>query len=94
MTGELSLFYNKKSQYCILFTKNSLQPKRVIFIDDKMSNIQDVVLPLKSRVLNALAYGCGADERVKAYDPEIADVQWKAFPRILTDKGLKCSSKS
>lgn len=63
------------------------QPKRIVLIDDKMNHIQNVALavePLKIPFIG-IRYG-GADEKVKTFDPKIADLQWEYFEKILTDE--------
>lgn len=62
-------------------------PKKIVLIDDKMSHIQNVALAIESLHIPfvGIRYG-GADEKVKSFDPKIADMQWEYFEKILTDE--------
>jgi len=80
--------FNKKSHVFISFLKeNNLKPKKVIFIDDKISHVEDVHNALLNEGIECVGirFG-GADEDVKQFNPSIAEMQWKAFPQLLTDE--------
>ncbi|MBS0605378.1 MAG: DUF2608 domain-containing protein [Verrucomicrobia bacterium] len=67
--------------------KMKTPPKKIVLIDDKMSHIQNVALAIESFHIPfvGIRYG-GADEKVKSFDPKIADMQWEYFEKILTDE--------
>lgn len=62
-------------------------PKKIVFIDDKMSHVQNVAKALEpiGIAFIGIRYG-GADEKVKAFNPKIADLQWEHFKKILSDE--------
>ena len=70
--------------------KMKSQPKKIVLIDDKMSHIHNVaeaIEPLKIPFVG-IRYG-GADEKVKNFDPKIAELQWEYFEKILSDEHAK-----
>lgn len=82
---------NTKSEALLaLFRELGSLPKKVIFVDDKWDQINDV-----EKVLSTLGveYLCvrfsGADERVASFDSEIADLQWGFLPKIVSDEEVK-----
>lgn len=65
-------------------------PKRIIFIDDKLSNVQSVESALSTTSIEHLSvrYG-GADARVRAFNEDVAMCEWaefKATGRFLRDE--------
>ncbi len=62
-------------------------PKQIILIDDKMAHIQSVATALESLHIPFIGvrYG-GADQKVSGFDPQIADIQWEYFEKILSDE--------
>ncbi len=62
-------------------------PKKIVVIDDKMNNIINIAQALKAFKADfiGLRYG-GADEKVKSFNPKIADLQWEHFQKILSDE--------
>ncbi len=70
--------------------KMETRPKKIVFIDDKMSHIQNVAMAMESIHIPfiGIRYG-GTDEKVKSFDPKVADIQWEYFEKILTDKQAK-----
>jgi hypothetical protein len=74
---------------CLLAYLKTLKkiPKRIVVIDDKMSNVKniaDAIEPLGIPFIG-IRYGA-ADEKVKAYNPEIAELQREHFQKILSDE--------
>jgi FMN phosphatase YigB (HAD superfamily) len=63
------------------------QPKKIVVIDDKMSHIQNIANVLEPLEITfiGIRYG-GADEKVRAFNPKIADLQWEHFQKILSDE--------
>lgn len=65
-----------------------LQPKHVVFINDKAAHLKDLESGLAAKGIRftGLRYGYG-DERVANFRPEIADIQWNrsTFGHILSD---------
>lgn len=83
--------FNKKSIVLKAFLeKNNIKPKLVIFIDDKPNVVADVEQAFTSQGLKCIGirFG-GADERVKRFNADIADVQWKTFPKLINDSEAK-----
>lgn len=64
------------------------RPKRIVFINDKATHLRDVEEVVTGRNIEfiGLRYAY-SDERVNAFKPEIADIQWNhsSFNHILTD---------
>lgn len=77
----------KKSEALVAFLEKSGQkPKKIIFIDDKLAHVQDVEklaaqldIPFVGIRYNA------ADNRVRIYNPEVAQLQWHTLPHFLSD---------
>lgn len=62
-------------------------PKKIVVIDDKMSNILNIANALKQLDIDFIGVRYGAaDEKVKAFNPKIADMQWEHFQKILSDE--------
>jgi hypothetical protein len=74
-------------------------PSRIVVIDDKMSHVQNIAATIEPLGVHfiGIRYG-GADEKVKRFNPKIADIQLEHFHRILSDEQalhlmqLKCQS--
>jgi hypothetical protein len=66
------------------------KPKKVVLIDDKMSHIHNVADAVKQLEIPfvGIRYG-GADEKVKSFDPKVAELQWECFEKILSDEQAK-----
>ncbi|MBS0623729.1 MAG: DUF2608 domain-containing protein [Verrucomicrobia bacterium] len=79
---------NKKSETLKNFiTKNNLAPQRVIFVDDKVSQIEDVKRGLDPFDMDYIGIRLSAtDVRVQSYDPRIAEIQAKFLPHFLSDE--------
>jgi hypothetical protein len=62
-------------------------PKRIVVIDDKLSNIENIAKTLEPLGIDfvGIRYS-GVDDKVKAFNPKIADLQWEHFKRILSDE--------
>lgn len=77
----------------ILLEKMKLQPKHVLFINDKRSHLMDLEEDVEAAGLRftGLRYNIG-DERVKNFSPQIAETQWlfSTFDRILSDEEARC----
>lgn len=61
-------------------------PKRIVYVDDQKSHIEGLakaLIPLNIPFVG-IRYG-GADDRVKGFNPQIAETQWKQFGKILSD---------
>lgn len=86
---------NKKSELLEALFNKVGKPKRLIFIDDKWSHIKDVErLAQKLNIDYVGIRYSGADERVKSFDPKIADIQWQHLPTLLSDEeALKLLAK-
>lgn len=62
-------------------------PKKVVIVDDKLSHIQNVIHALEPLGIEVIGIRYGAaDEKVKAFNPKIADFQWEHFQKILSDE--------
>lgn len=80
--------FNKKSQILFKFLEeNKLHPECIIFIDDKLSHLEDLSKECKGRNISFTGIRfSGADDVVKAFKPQIADIQWTLFPTLISDK--------
>lgn len=80
---------NKGKALLHLLDHINYKPDHIVFINDKASHLNDLGLALAERNIKftGLRYAY-SDARVNAFDPEIADIQWKksSFDHILTDE--------
>ncbi len=78
----------KKADVLLDFlNKTNLQPGLVIFIDDKDSHVYEVDAALQARGIPSIGIRfSGADSAVAAYDPQLAEIQWKHLPQLLSDE--------
>jgi hypothetical protein len=62
-------------------------PSQIVLIDDKLSHIKNVESAVEALSIPfvGIRYGA-ADEKVKAFNPQIADLQMKHFNQILSDE--------
>ena len=77
-----------KGEALVRFLKHERhRPKRVVFADDKAKHTVTVDAALQKIGLPvvALRYGA-ADARVAAFDPAVAEIQYRAWSRVLTDE--------
>ncbi len=70
-----------------LYHRLEKKPKRIVMIDDKMSHVESVARAASKLNLPfvGIRYG-GADERVKNFNPNIADLQWNLLHKIISDE--------
>jgi hypothetical protein len=82
---------NKKSEALFAFFQAlKYYPKRVIFVDDKLSQVQEVEKFLEQKNIEFIGIRfSAADQRVKAFDPEIAELQFSQLPKIISDEEAK-----
>lgn len=67
--------------------KIGYHPKKLIFVDDKLSHIKDVEAACDSLDINYVGIRyAAADEHVKAFDPQIAELQRFFLHHILSDE--------
>lgn len=71
------------------------KPTEVVFIDDDQKNVEavDKALAAKGIKCSCVRYG-GADQQVKAFDPNMADIELDFFGKILTDRAARAIAKS
>jgi len=74
---------------CLLayLKKLDKMPKQIVMIDDKMSHVQNIAKTIEPLGISfvGIRYG-GADEKVKAFNPKIAEIQLEHFQKILSDE--------
>ncbi|MDP1879486.1 MAG: DUF2608 domain-containing protein [Parachlamydiaceae bacterium] len=82
---------NQKSYGLKLFLeKAKCNPKKIIFIDDKLSHVEDVALFAKEQGIDYVGIRfSGADPRVKTFCPNIVKVQYEHLPKILSNDEAK-----
>jgi ribulose-5-phosphate 4-epimerase/fuculose-1-phosphate aldolase len=69
------------------FEKSCFTPHRVVFIDDRLEQLQAVERALEERKIAFVGLRfSGADARVKAFNSEVADLQWSQLPQIVSDQ--------
>lgn len=91
------LFMDKegdKGQYLIEFLKQvGSDAKTVIFVDDKLNNVQSVEKALNTTDLQHISFRYGAaDSEVKAFNSDLAGFEWQYFlhfGEFLTDQRAK-----
>lgn len=84
-TGE----FNKKGEIFVRFLSIINQkPKKIVFIDDKRSHVEEVEMALKNQGIEYIGIHYTATEHVeKVYFPEIAEFQHKFLNKILSNEG-------
>src|SRR5581483_3453867 len=88
--------HKKKSE--VLFTflgKHSFHPECILFIDDKLHHVEDLARACEEKGIEY--YGIrfsAADDHVKSFDADLAEIQWRAFPTILTDEEAEIVQKN
>lgn len=88
--------FNKKSEGLKAFLKEYGKcPKRIVFIDDKLSHVEDVGNFVENLGLEYVGIRfSGADARVLSFCPHLAAIQFKHLPKILTDEEAELILKS
>ncbi|MCB9253279.1 MAG: DUF2608 domain-containing protein [Bdellovibrionaceae bacterium] len=68
------------------FDRIQYRPKRVVYVDDQLQNVESVARAMKKIgvVFEGYRYGA-ADIRVKTFDPEVAELQMRYYGKILSD---------
>ncbi len=62
-------------------------PKRVIAIDDRLSNVENMGAAVESLGIDYIGVRYGkTDEKVKSFNPKIANIQLAHFEKILSDE--------
>lgn len=70
-----------------LLEKVHYSPKRIVFINDKGTNLREVEVACEERKIPFIGLRYGAlDEKVKAFRSDVARVQFEHFKMILSDK--------
>ncbi|MBA3603176.1 MAG: DUF2608 domain-containing protein [Parachlamydiaceae bacterium] len=84
-TGE----FNKKGEIFVRFLSIiNQQPKKIVFIDDKRSHVEEVEMALMGLGIEYIGVHYTAIEHVeKVYSPEIAEFQHKFLNKILSNDG-------
>lgn len=79
---------NKKSKSLIsLLEQIDYRPKKIIFIDDKLSHVEDLEIALGQANIDYLGIRYAkADPRVNSFDWEIAEFQMQKFPHFISDE--------
>lgn len=84
---------NKGKILVALFKKLNLTPKRIVFVDDKQKNVENVDAALTEAGIEIFAFRYGAaDKKVKAFEPKLASAQYDFFKknsRILSDEEMR-----
>ena len=80
-----------KGQALIEFMNEAgLKPERILFVDDKLHNVEAVERALEKTPLEHISFRYGAaDPRVAAFNPVIAEIQWREYlktGRFLSDE--------
>lgn len=77
-----------KGEVLLQFLKKiNLKPKRIVFVDDRKHNIESVEGSVSKTDMELLAMRYGAaDATVKAFRPDVADLELKVFDGLLSDE--------
>jgi hypothetical protein len=59
-------------------------PKRIVLIDDRLEQVCELAKFISGFDYIGIHFR-GAEERVKAFDPQVADLQWSLLPQIISD---------
>jgi hypothetical protein len=86
-TGE----FNKKGEIFVCFLSIIKQkPKKVVFIDDKRSHVEEVTLALSKQGIECIGFHYTATQHVKkVYDPEVAEFQRKFLKTIMSNEAAR-----
>jgi len=72
------------------FQEVGQMPKKIIFVDDRRDNVKELEHGLEQLGLEYVGIRfSGADERVRSFDPKVADLQFSLLPKILSDEEAK-----
>jgi hypothetical protein len=84
---------NPKSEALVAFFQGvGCRPKKAIFVDDRWEQVKKLEVELEKLGIEFVGMRfSGADERVKSFDPMIADLQFSQLPRIVSDEEAKQS---
>lgn len=64
-----------------------LSPKKIVFINDKQTHLQEVEGEVEKAGISFVGLRYSAsDERVNAFDPAIAEIQFAPFKKLLSDE--------
>ncbi len=82
---------NTKSEALIAFFKAMGRvPKKVVFVDDRLEQISALEKTLEEMGIEFVGIRfSAADERVKSFDGQIADLQFSHLPKIVSDEEAK-----
>ncbi len=80
--------YNKKGDVLLPFLdKLEQRPKKIVFIDDKKKNVEELEAPLAKEGIEYIGvYYTAIDYAEKVYDPAIAKFQSKFLDQILSNE--------
>ncbi len=63
-----------------------MSPKRIVFVNDKASHLQELQETVEERGIEFLGLRYGAvDSWVRSFDPSLTEIQWNHFGHILSD---------
>jgi phosphoserine phosphatase len=78
---------NKGHSLAEFLAVTGLEPKRIVFVDDGLRNVQCVETTMQDLGIECHGFRYGAaDEDREQFDPEIADLQWEKLHKILSDQ--------
>ncbi len=82
---------NPKDQALLSFFQHTGRiPKKIIFVDDKEEQVRKLESRLENLGIEFVGIRfSGADERVRSFDPEVADLQFSRLPKIISDEEAK-----
>jgi FMN phosphatase YigB (HAD superfamily) len=85
----------KEEALIAFFQETGCMPEKVIFIDDRPDQVEKLEVRLEKLGIEFVGIRfSGADERVKAFDPAVADLQFSRLPTIISDDEAKKSLDS
>lgn len=90
-TGE----FNKKGEIFVYFLSIiNHRPKKVVFIDDKRSHVEEVKTALSKHGIDYIGFHYTATQHVeKVYDPEVAEFQRKYINTIMSNEAASLLMK-
>lgn len=72
------------------FQQVDKMPKKIIFVDDREEHVKKVERGLEKLGVEFVGIRfSGADERVRSFDPDVADLQFCSLPKIISDEEAK-----
>lgn len=80
--------FDKKSEALLKILHHfERPPQRILFIDDKLDNVIDLETAVTNLKIEYIGIRFSkADQRVREYNQDVVDIQWKCLPQFISDE--------